>query len=156
MGGGENQKSKMTFHLSHLLLLDFEVAFFGHPAFDVATLINHLVLKGFYHRNRWRPFMLMADAFWETYRTTADPDLTRAASALGGHLLGALMLARIDGKSPAEYLVGDAPVQDQVRRAAKDILDRGRDTSLDQAMDKLAMHFLIRRPERDFCTQQAR
>ncbi|MGN6369734.1 MAG: phosphotransferase [Phycisphaerae bacterium] len=132
-------KTHTAFPLSHLLLLDFEVAFYGHSAFDVATLINHLVLKGFYHRACWRPFMLMMDAFWETYRTTADPELTRAASALGGHLLGALMLARIDGKSPVEYLVGNRPVQEQVRRAAKDIL-AGRDASLDEALDKLSAH----------------
>ncbi len=135
-----NPKTRDAFPLSHLLLLDFEVAFYGHCAFDVATLINHLVLKGFYHRARWRPFMMMVDAFWETYRTTADPELTRAASALGGHLLGALMLARIDGKSPAEYLVGNLPVQEKVRRAARDIL-AGRDASLDLAIDNLSAHF---------------
>jgi hypothetical protein len=129
-----------AFPLSHLLLLDFEVAFYGHCAFDVATLINHLLLKGFYHRRNWRPFMLMADGFWQTYRNTADPELTRAASAVGGHMLGALMLARIDGKSPVEYLVPEPEIQEQVRRAAKDIL-AGRDGSLDQALDTLSGHF---------------
>ena len=35
--------------LSHLMVLDFEVAYYGHCGFDVATLINHFLLKGFYH-----------------------------------------------------------------------------------------------------------
>jgi len=136
-GGG---KSKIQFPLSHLLLLDFEVAFYGHCAFDIATLINHLLLKGFYHRKKWRPFMLMADSFWQTYCNTADPDLTHAASAVSGHVLGALMLARVDGKSPAEYLLPDTALQDQVRRAARDILS-DKDGSLDQALDTISGHF---------------
>jgi hypothetical protein len=133
-------KTRNHFPLSHLLLLDFEVAFFGHCAFDVATLINHLLLKGFYHHKNWRPFMLMADGFWQTYRNTADPELTRSAGAIGGHVLGALMLARIDGKSPAEYFLPDAALQDQVRRAAKDILT-AKNPSLDQALDIVSSHF---------------
>ncbi|HUO08243.1 MAG TPA: phosphotransferase [Phycisphaerae bacterium] len=135
-----NPRTRHSFPLSHLLLLDFEVAFYGHCAFDVATLINHLLLKGFYHHKHWRPFMLMADGFWQTYRNTADPELTRSAGAIGGHVLGALMLARIDGKSPAEYLIPDTARQDQVRRAAKAILT-AKDPSLDQALDIVSGHF---------------
>ena len=84
--------------------------------------------------------MLMADGFWQTYRNTADPELTRSAGAIGGHVLGALMLARIDGKSPAEYLIPDTARQDQVRRAAKAILT-AKDPSLDQALDIVSGHF---------------
>ena len=40
------------------MLLDFEVAFFGHPSFDVATLINHLLLKAFHAGKPWRAAMI--------------------------------------------------------------------------------------------------
>ena len=128
-----------SFALAHLMLLDFEVTFYGHPAFDVATLINHLLLKGFYHDKKWRPFMVMADAFWQTYRHTAVKELVHAASAIGGQTLGALLLARIDGKSPAEYLT-DQAVKDRIRTAAKDLLNSP-DPSLDTALDLVSLHF---------------
>ena len=128
-----------AFALAHLVLLDFEVAFYGHPAFDVATLVNHLLLKGFYHGKKWRPLMLLADAFWQTYRHTADRSLVNSAEALGGQLLGALLLARIDGKSPVEYIT-DPPMKDRIRTAAKAVL-ADQDTSLDHAMDTVSMHF---------------
>ena len=114
--------------------------FYGHAAFDVSTLINHFLLKGFYHKANWRPYMLMADNFWQTYRHTADPDLVRAVDAIGGHLLGALLLARIDGKSPAEYLTPLPAIQEQVRQAANDILSQS-DPSLEHALDTASPHF---------------
>ncbi len=114
------------------MLLDFEVAFYGHPAFDVATLLNHFLLKGFYHESAWRPFMVLADNFWQTYRHTAAPDLVKATLRSGGAVLGALLLARVDGKSPAEYL--DSAMQARVRAAALAIL-ASNDPSLETALD---------------------
>jgi 5-methylthioribose kinase len=130
-------KSPEPFQLSHLLLLDFEVAFYGHPAFDVATLINHFLLKGFHRGKSWRPFMLLADNFWQTYKATVDPALAREASSFGGHVLGALLLARVDGKSPVEYLVGNDTAQNQVRRAAHAILSE-KQLPLDGALTRAA------------------
>jgi hypothetical protein len=126
-----------SFELSHLLLLDFEVAFYSHPAFDVATLINHLLLKAFLHfqTRTANPalFLEMITTFWDTYRHTADPDLVRLTSAHGGHVLGALLLARIDGKSPAEYLIPHPTLQSRIRTAASDILSQP-DSTLSAAL----------------------
>ena len=44
-----------------------------------------------------------------------------ALEARSAALLPALMLARIDGKSPAEYLVDDS-VKDRVRRFARGLI----------------------------------
>jgi 5-methylthioribose kinase len=132
--------AKEPVDVSGLFLLDFEVAFFGHPAFDVATLINHFLLKAFFHRANWRAFMILSDNFWQTYRHTADPQLVRALSPIAGHLLGALLLARIDGKSPAEYLIPHPHLQQSVRAAALAILEHP-DGALDRAIDTAALHF---------------
>jgi hypothetical protein len=120
-----------------LMLLDFEIAFFGRPVFDVATLINHLLLKGFHRRPAWRAYMIAADQFWHTYRTHVGPDLAEEVNANGGKMLGALMLARMDGKSPVEYIV-EAPVQEQIRRCARHLLTLA-DDSLDTAIDEVAL-----------------
>lgn len=133
----EDEKTPRRFQ--RLLLLDFEVAFYGHPAFDVATLINHLLLKAFHRGVGWRSYMLGADRFWHIYRTTADPALSAAAAQLGGRLLGALLLARVDGKSPAEYIV-DEPVKERIRACGRKLLENP-DMDLDGALDEAAMFF---------------
>ena len=72
-----------------LILLDYEVVHVGWPQFDVASLVNHLTLK-FIHLSN--PALLeMARQFLDGHQVYLP-------------LLGALMLARTDGKSPAEYL----------------------------------------------------
>jgi tRNA A-37 threonylcarbamoyl transferase component Bud32 len=86
-----------------LWIVDFEVAHFGDPAFDLAFMLNHLMLKAI-HSPRWSSrYELCAGEFWNSYRhsltISEDPD----AAYVLGHL-GCLMLARVHGKSPAEYL----------------------------------------------------
>jgi tRNA A-37 threonylcarbamoyl transferase component Bud32 len=74
-----------------LILLDYEVVHLGWPEFDVASIVNHLTLKMF-HVPEHQP----------AFKATADHFL--AGHAVHLPLLGALLLARVDGKSPAEYL----------------------------------------------------
>lgn len=98
------------------VFLDAECAVYGDPAFDLAFCITHLLLK----------------AVW-----LGDPRLQEAATALvlayldaitwedaagllqrAGRLAAALLLARVEGKSPAPYLtdpVHRAIVRDQAR-----------------------------------------
>jgi 5-methylthioribose kinase len=128
------------FPLSHLLLLDFEVAFYGDPAYDVATLVNHLLLKCFHLKKPWRAGMIAIDAFWQSYLHTADKALAADVAAHAGTLLGALLLARVDGKSPAEYLTDEATRQ-RVRetgRAIMQLKSSALDAAIDHAADVLA------------------
>jgi aminoglycoside phosphotransferase (APT) family kinase protein len=92
-----------------MVILDCEVAWYGDPAFDVAFLLNHLFLKSLHHAPRGEEIAEMIDSAWCGYseawedRNSSD----RVAHRLL-HLLLMLMLARIDGKSPAEYLRDEA------------------------------------------------
>ena len=94
-----------------ILLIDFEVVHWGDPAFDSAFLLNHLFLKAF-HQPLFRDVYF--DAAHEFSRTLPLGPMTLRH-------LGALMLARIDGKSPVEYISNEA-TKERVRRVAKRIL----------------------------------
>jgi hypothetical protein len=87
------------------VLLDCEVAWYGDPAFDLAFLLTHLLLKGLYHAPHRIGLEEMCRAFWRRYievaGETVDPQALEPRVA---RLLLMLLLARIDGKSPVEYL----------------------------------------------------
>jgi hypothetical protein len=126
--------------LAHVMLLDFKWAYFGHNAFDVATLVADMLLTGFLSLGKWRAMMMMADNFWQTYRHTADPELVRAAEVAGGRLLGALLLGRIDGHVPMKEFQEKREAQTRARGLALEILKNAAIT-LDEAIDEATMHF---------------
>lgn len=103
------------------VILDAECAWYGDPAFDLAFVLNHLVLKGAW-RPQWRArYMETFDALFGAYLAHAGWESPAALTARTAELLPALMLARIDGKSPVEYLTDEA-VKNQVRSFARDLL----------------------------------
>lgn len=84
--------------------LDFEVAHFGDPAFDVAFMLNHLCLKAIHKPDRLDGYRLCGLSFWNAYVAEVGEGFAGAESYVLGHL-ACLMAARVDGKSPAEYLL---------------------------------------------------
>lgn len=85
------------------MVIDYEVVHFGDASFDAAFLLNHLLLKSL-HRPEWRSRLAdAATAFWESLSSGLPADASWFAEGAKAHL-GGLLLARIDGKSPAEYL----------------------------------------------------
>ncbi|MEU0742352.1 phosphotransferase [Streptomyces sp. NPDC006134] len=81
-------------------IIDHEVAHYGDPNFDLAFLLHHLLLKSVHLPGRADAARACAEAFWAAYTDRAGPADGRR---VGGHT-GALLLARTDGRSPAEYL----------------------------------------------------
>jgi aminoglycoside phosphotransferase (APT) family kinase protein len=102
-----------------VVVVDCECAWYGDAAFDVAFLLNHVFLKSAARpaTGIWRP---MVESIWSSYlaaRFAAAADagisaLERDVSVL----LPMLMLARVDGKSPVEYL--SESQRNRVRRFA--------------------------------------
>ena len=103
------------------VLLDAECACIGDPAFDLAFCLNHFLLKCL-----WTPSA--ANGFFDCFRAMTSSYLnqvnweekdqleSRAASLLPG-----LFLARIDGKSPVEYITEETD-KDRVRNCARPLL----------------------------------
>ena len=118
-------------------LLDFEVAHLGNPVFDLAFMLNHLTLKAIHQPRLAGEYNAAARSFWSAYLDNAGAfadDLARFERETVRQL-GALLLARIDGKSPAEYITGDHQKQ-QARNLAKGILS-GATAYLHQLHDAL-------------------
>ena len=89
-----------------LWIIDFEVAHFGEPTFDLAFMLNHLFLKALHRPLGGSGYLGCAGAFWDAYAGGVPDALAPDPGATLGQV-GCLMVARVDGKSPAEYLVED-------------------------------------------------
>jgi len=99
------------------VFLDAECAWYGDPAFDLAFCLNHLLLKCLWVPAARAAFLACFDALARAYLAQAPFEGVdeRAAS-----LLPALLLARVDGKSPVEYLSEEH--REFVRRFARRLL----------------------------------
>jgi D-3-phosphoglycerate dehydrogenase len=98
---GDYSPKNMLVHADRLVILDFEVAHWGDPTFDVAFCISHLMLKGMRRAADRGAFHAGIVAFLHAYTAASGPDIDIRHLA---RLLGCLLLARIDGDSPVEYL----------------------------------------------------
>jgi 5-methylthioribose kinase len=100
------------------VFLDAECAWFGDPAFDAAFCLNHLLLKCLHRKDAARRFLACFDALAEAYLAAAGWEDRANLEARIACLLPALFLARVDGKSPVEYL-SDPEDKARVRRVAR-------------------------------------
>jgi aminoglycoside phosphotransferase (APT) family kinase protein len=103
------------------LFLDAECAWYGDPAFDLAFCLNHLLLKALW-RPHWRTYYLIAfRALSEAYLAGVAWEPRDVFEARCARLLPGLFLARVDGKSPVEYITEEAD-RERVRACAKPLL----------------------------------
>jgi len=100
------------------VFLDAECAWYGDPAFDLAFCLNHLLLKCLWVPRARADFLDCFDALHRSYLEKVSFPEVEARTA---QLLPALLLARVDGKSPVEYLTAESDKQ-TVRRAARPLI----------------------------------
>jgi aminoglycoside phosphotransferase (APT) family kinase protein len=105
------------------VFLDAECAWYGDPAFDLAFCLNHLLLKCLWVPRAAADFLLSFQALFEAYKTNLSWESAETLESRTAGLLPALLLARIDGKSPVEYLVCEKDKQ-HVRSMARELLLR--------------------------------
>ncbi len=102
-------------------VLDFEVAHYGNPVFDLGFFLSFVVLSAI----RWEPqateLRALADGFLRGYGETAGEGFAGDSISVTAHT-GALVLARTDGKSPAQFL--DQPSRERARLAGILLLRR--------------------------------
>ena len=125
---GDFSPKNILIRNKRLVLLDHEVIHWGDPAFDLGFSLTHFLSKAHHLRPHRKKFADAAHLYWKSYG-----DNSCEARAVR-HTLGCL-LARVDGKSPLEYL--DA---DEGRRQRAAVL--GLMAAPPSAMDELIERFL--------------
>ena len=103
------------------VFLDAECAWYGDPAFDLAFCLNHLLLKCVWRPASWVSLLHSFSTLYQTYLAGVTWEPAAALEARVAHLLPGLFLARIDGKSPVEYITDDRD-RAKVRRVALQLL----------------------------------
>lgn len=106
------------------VFLDAETCCYGDPAFDLAFCLNHLLLKAVWHPEHLSAYAACFAAFVEAYFSAANWEPRQDLEARTAGLLAAFLLARIDGKSPVEYITEDG-TREFVRGEAKRFLLAG-------------------------------
>ena len=99
------------------VFLDAECAWYGDPVFDIAFCLNHLLLKCLWTPRATDGFLACFDALAAAWLAGVAWEAPAAAEARAATLLPGLLLARVDGKSPVEY-VTDERDKARVRRVA--------------------------------------
>ncbi|MDR1587659.1 MAG: phosphotransferase [Treponema sp.] len=107
-------------------VLDYEVAHYGHPSFDLAFFSNHFILKAVKNKQWAGAYLSMLGYMLEIYFSRVSYMPARELENSFVRLLSLMMLARVDGKSPAEYITeeGDKAL---IRTMALESINRNTD-----------------------------
>jgi 5-methylthioribose kinase len=103
------------------VFLDAECACIGDPAFDIAFCLNHMLLKCLWNPGAREGFHACFEAMAGAYLAEVTWEPVDVIEARAASLLPGLFLARVDGKSPAEYIRSDVD-RDHIRRCARALL----------------------------------
>ena len=100
------------------MFLDAECAWFGDPAFDLGFCLNHLLLKCLWRPQWIEPLLACYGTLAQAYLHGVAWEAPARIEARTAHLLPGLLLGRVDGKSPVEYLSAHWQ-RDHVRQIAR-------------------------------------
>ena len=117
-GLARNSRERLT-----EVFLDAECAWWGDPAFDLAFCLNHLLLKCLWTPRAQAGFLACFDRLAGRYLAGVDWEAPDELERRAARLLPGLFLARVDGKSPVEYLTEER-AKTRVRRVARALLAR--------------------------------
>ena len=113
---GDVSPKNILIHDGRPYLLDAECATMGDASFDVSFCLNHFILKALHVPSHREEYFGLCDRFWKAYKAEIDfEDHARLEQRIS-HLIPMLLLARVDGKSPVEYLTKQSA--SEIRRIA--------------------------------------
>jgi len=132
---GDYSPKNILVHSQGMTLLDFEAGHCGDPSFDPAFCLTHLLLKAIAMPHWQTRFYDAAHALWRSYLAEQQVQEPAVLARDVFHQLGILLLARVDGKSPVEYL--EAAGQERARTLGRALL-LGDERTLDGVVARCA------------------
>jgi aminoglycoside phosphotransferase (APT) family kinase protein len=105
------------------IFLDAETAWYGDPAFDLAFCLNHFLLKAAHQPQFAAGYRNCFESFAAGYLNQVDWEPREEIEARAARLLPVLYLARVDGKSPVEYIT-DENTKNFIRETAQKLIAR--------------------------------
>lgn len=124
---GDFSPKNVLVHHNRLILLDHEVIHFGDPAFDIGFSMTHLLSKAHHVTALRGAFAQAANRYWQTYvEHVRDLPWYDGLEARAVRHTLACLLARVDGRSPLEYL--DSVERLNQRQAVLRVLPQSIDT----------------------------
>jgi 5-methylthioribose kinase len=128
--GDFSPKNIMVGMDGQVYILDFEVTHVGNPVFDLAFLLAHLLCKLFRTDEALEEKLLIASA--ERF-VSAYAGVREISQSLSLHT-ALIALARVEGKSPVNYL--NEGKQNQLVKYTKGILGAGKEISINQLFEE--------------------
>lgn len=118
---GDYSPKNMLVSGEQIFLIDFEVVHCGDPSFDTAFFLNHLFLKALRFTEHQSLYLESIGSFWRSYASGFEQSQGRRLEKQTLEHLGCLLLARVDGKSPVEYITEER-LKQRVRQLSQRVL----------------------------------
>jgi 5-methylthioribose kinase len=118
---GDFSPKNLLAHAGGFTLVDHETAHWGDVTFDLGFFLSHLILKSVHLSECRDEFFELTWSFWKGYFSVVTFAPEWELVWPGIQHLGACLLARIDGTSPAPYLI-DGAKREEVRWIGRELL----------------------------------
>jgi 5-methylthioribose kinase len=133
---GDYSPKNILVNGAQVIPIDFEVIHYGDSSFDLGFLTTHLTLKSIYFSQRADDYVALLRKAVEGYFSRVHFMDRRVLEKRAVQQLAWIMLARVDGKSPAEYITADSD-KDLIRKTSRLIISSDMD-KYEQVIDHLS------------------
>lgn len=117
---GDVRPRSIWVNSGQLYLVDFAVAHYGSPSFDLAFYSTDMCLKAMQNSSQKAAYLEAINVFWHAYFGKAEYERVKETEQLAVRDLGCLLLAATDGRQPVP--LPDAHTADLSRRIAQSLL----------------------------------
>lgn len=112
---GDFSPKNMLIYNKTIKYIDAETCNFGDPAFDVVYFANHLMIKSIHMPARKNIFLKYYKIFFTTYLNNLKNSERDFFYDRCIKMIPIMLLARIDGKSPVEYIIKKS-IKNKIRK----------------------------------------